>query len=437
MTYRDALARLGEARRFGMKLGLELMRELADELGRPQDKLRLIHIAGTNGKGSTAAFLESCLRAAGHRVGLYTSPHLISVRERVQIDRSAISEDDFAAAFARVLAAAAARNLEATFFELLTALALDHFARAPVDWIVWETGLGGALDATNIVTPEASIITNIGLDHMIYLGNTVREIAQEKAGIIKPGVPSITAAEGEALEVITAAACENNAPLIRIPADFPAEDAGGANGLQHARLNGHDFVLGLAGPHQVTNAACALAALRVIAPDVSREEMADGLRRARWPGRFEVVSTAPTVVVDGAHNVPAMRMLVATWRAFLGRTAPEDRPVHLVFGAVSDKDAAAMVNELLPLVGQVSVVRLDHERSADPQQLASLFAGRPVRVYASVREVVNQLRAGAASQGPVLVTGSLFLAGEFLAAWRGEAAENRLNETLERRATVP
>ncbi len=190
MTYPDALSYLGQARRFGMKLGLEPMRELARALGNPQESLRFIHLAGTNGKGSTAAFCESCLRAAGFRVGLYTSPHLVSVRERIQIDREPISEADFAEGMDVVRRAVTEqKDHEATFFELMTALALWYFAREKVDWVVWETGLGGRLDATNIVQPEVCIITNIGLDHQQYLGESLREIAAEKAGIIKPGVP--------------------------------------------------------------------------------------------------------------------------------------------------------------------------------------------------------------------------------------------------------
>src|SRR5271155_3277631 len=204
MTYPDALSYLGQTRRFGMKLGLEPMRELARALGDPQESLRFIHLAGTNGKGSTAAFCESCLGASGNRVGLYTSPHLVSVRERIEIDRRLISEADFALGMETVRRAIEGmENPSATFFEITTALALWYFAREKVDWVVWETGLGGRLDATNIVQPEACIITNIGLDHQQYLGESLRDIAAEKAGIIKPGVPVISAVEiGEAADVI-------------------------------------------------------------------------------------------------------------------------------------------------------------------------------------------------------------------------------------------
>ena len=196
MTYHDALSYLGQTRRFGMKLGLDSMFELARALGDPQKRLRFIHLAGTNGKGSTAAFCESCLRAAGYRVGLYTSPHLVGVRERIQIDRRPISEADFAEGVSVVRGAMdGQKDHEATFFELMTALALWYFEREKVDWVVWETGLGGRLDATNIVQPEVCIITNIGLDHQQYLGDSLRNIAAEKSGIIKYQAPVVSAVE--------------------------------------------------------------------------------------------------------------------------------------------------------------------------------------------------------------------------------------------------
>jgi dihydrofolate synthase/folylpolyglutamate synthase len=204
MTYPEAISFLGEARRFGVKLGLEPIHRLAGALGDPQQHLRFIHIAGTNGKGSTAAFCESCLRASGRRTGLYTSPHLVSVRERIQIDRCPIPEADFAAGMEIVRRAIDGMNdYSATFFEIMTALALWYFAREKVEWVVWETGLGGRLDATNIVRAEVCIITNIGLDHQQYLGNALGEIAAEKAAIIKLGTPVVSAVDpGEACEVM-------------------------------------------------------------------------------------------------------------------------------------------------------------------------------------------------------------------------------------------
>src|SRR5271170_1782734 len=243
MNYPDALSYLGQTRRFGMKLGLESMRELARALGDPQESLRFIHLAGTNGKGSTAAFCESCLRASGYCVGLYTSPHLVSVRERIQIDRRPISEADFAEGMTVVRRAVVEhKDHEATFFEMMTALALWYFAREKVDWVVWATGLGGRLDATNIVRPEVCIITNIGLDHQQYLGNTLREIAAEKAAIIKPGVPVVSAVEpGEAAEVIVGRAGAVGSALTLIERDVEVEDLGLRGNKHRARIDGREW----------------------------------------------------------------------------------------------------------------------------------------------------------------------------------------------------
>jgi dihydrofolate synthase/folylpolyglutamate synthase len=226
MTYSDALSYLGQTRSFGMKLGLGPMVDLARVLGNPQESLRFIHLAGTNGKGSTGAFCESCLRASGFRVGFYTSPHLVSVRERIQIDRRPISEADFAEGMAVVRwAVEEIGNHECTFFELMTALALWYFGREKVDWVAWETGLGGRLDATNIVQPEVCIITNIGLDHQQYLGETLRDIATEKAGIIKYQVPVISAVEnGDACEVIRNRAQTESCMLTLVNRDMEVKD---------------------------------------------------------------------------------------------------------------------------------------------------------------------------------------------------------------------
>jgi dihydrofolate synthase/folylpolyglutamate synthase len=432
MTYPEAITYVGAARRFGMKLGLELMERLAEQLGSPQDGLRFIHLAGTNGKGSTAAFCESCLRAGGYRVGLYTSPHLVSIRERIQIDRVPISEAAFAEGMATVRAAVeACPGMEPTYFELMTALALWAFARQKVDWVVWETGLGGRLDATNIVRPEVCVITNIGLDHTQYLGTTLGEIAREKAGIIKPGVPVVSGVgAGEAARVVSAQAQLLGAPFVDVSSALPALNLGLRERQQLALLAGHEFALGLLGSHQVDNAACALAALRQISLEhpLSDAAIARGLESARWAGRFEIVSEKPLLVVDGAHNSVAMEKVIETWRNFLPTCGLAGAPAHLVFGTVSDKDVSEMARMLLPLAGEVSLVRLQNERSSEPAALARHFPGVPCRLFDSVGAF---WRACAHAPGrPMLITGSLFLAGEILAELRGGTEELVLNERL-------
>jgi len=435
MTYPDALSYLGLTRRFGMKLGLEPMRKLAQALGDPQESLRFIHLAGTNGKGSTGAFCESCLRASGYRVGLYTSPHLVSVRERIQIDRRPISEADFAEGMTVVSRVVGEhKNQEATFFELTTALALWYFAREKVDWVVWETGLGGRLDATNIVRPEVCVITNIGLDHQQYLGDTLREIAAEKAGIIKYQVPVVSAVEsGEAANVIRERAKAEGCALTLVRQEMEVKDLGLRGSKQRAEIDGHEFVLGLIGPHQVSNAACAVGAMRQL--KVSGAAIARGLESTVWPGRFEILSEKPLIVLDGAHNPAATKMLVETWRAFLAMRygwdarATEGR-ARLVFASVADKDISEMAQLLRPLAREVLLVRLANERGAEPALLAPAFAGLPCACYDSVSAAWQDIAA--APESITLITGSLFLVGEMLARRQGNAEEYRLNERLEK-----
>lgn len=456
MTYPEALTYLGHARRFGMKPGLDPMRKLARELGSPQDGLRFIHLAGTNGKGSTAAFCESCLRTSGFRVGLYTSPHLVSVRERIQVDRTPISEADFVGGMTAVREAVETRlKMEVTFFELMTALALWYFSREKVEWVVWETGLGGRLDATNIVQPEICIITNIGLDHQQYLGESVAAIAEEKAGIIKPRVPVISAVDpGEAAEVIARRAKSEGSRLTLVQRDMKVEDLGQRGHRQIARIDGHEFALGLVGPHQVRNAACAVEAMWLIRSGlieaerereelyaVSGEAIARGLEATVWPGRFEILSEKPLIVLDGAHNPAGMKMLVETWRAFLASRygwspAEIDGRAHLVFASVADKDISEMVPLLRPLAKEVSLVRLANERGADPALLASAFAGLPCARYDSAADAWQNL-ASAPAESVTLITGSLFLVGEMLARRQGNGEEYCLNERLEKLTAAP
>ncbi len=444
MTYTDALSYLGEARRFGMKLGLEPMRQLASALGDPQKGLRFIHLAGTNGKGSTAALCESCLRAAGYRVGLYTSPHLVSVRERIQINRNLISEVDFAEGMEIVRREIERiENCEATFFEIMTALALWYFAQEKVDWVIWETGLGGRMDATNIVQPEICIITNIGLDHQRYLGESLREIAMEKAGIIKPGVPVVSTVElDEAAEVICERAEAEGCSLTLMCRDRQVEDLGLRGNKQMARINGHEFALGLIGSHQVRNAACAVEALSQVrvregaALELSDADIARGLENTVWSGRFEILSDEPLMVLDGAHNSAGTAKLIETWRTFLcaryGWTAQQSEGrTHLIFASVSDKDIAEMAQMLAPLARQISLVRLANDRTAEPAALAPFFSNTPCVLYDSVEVLWQDMIASAQNNIPILITGSLFLVGEILAQRQNNTEEYRLNERLE------
>jgi len=320
----------------------------------------------------------------------------------------------------------------------MTALALWYFAREKVDWVVWETGLGGRLDATNIVRPEVSIITNIGLDHQQYLGNSLREIAAEKAGIIKHQTPVISAVEiGEAADVIRQCAKSGNCSLTLVNTDRQVEDLGLRGSKQLARFDGREFELGLIGPHQVSNAACAVEAMRQL--KISDDAIARGLAGTVWPGRFEILSEKPLIVLDGAHNPAGIAMLVETWRAFLaaryGWSAREtDARAHLVFASVADKDISDMAQLLRPLAREVSLVRLANERGAEPLLLEPSFAGLPCACYDSVTDVWHDLVSS--PESIILITGSLFLVGEMLARRQGNAEEYRLNERLEKYAAT-
>lgn len=389
MNYREALAWLYGTQVFGIKLGLDNTRRLFAALGDPERKLRFLHVAGTNGKGSTCAMLAATLGEAGLRCGLYTSPHLVDFRERIRIGREMITEEGVADGLARLRGASAGWDHAPTFFELATALAAWWFAERGADAVVWETGMGGRLDATNVVVPEVSVITPVGLDHQQWLGGTLAEIAGEKAGIIKQGVPVVSAPQvPEAREVIETRAAALDAPLTLV--DDPWESG----------------PLGLAGMHQRWNAAVAMAVLDASPFPVDEGARARGLAGVVWPARFQ--RAGGNLVIDGAHNPAAVEALVATWREVFG-----DRRARLVFGALKDKNAAELLRLLRPIADEVWLVPVASERGAD---VAGLALAADAAGFAKVRSsgLADALEEARRDGSPVLVTGSLFLAGEVL-----------------------
>lgn len=405
MEYPDALSFLFGLQRFGLRPGLEATRRLAAAVGNPHHALRFIHVAGTNGKGSTCAFLESACRLAGLRAGLYTSPHLVSFRERIQVNREWIPEADVArlVAITRQALDGIPDDGHPTFFELVTVVALQWFREQRCDVVIWETGMGGRWDATNIVTPLASIITNIGWDHMQWLGNTLAAIASEKAGILKPGIPAFTAtAEPEALEVIRAAARELPSPLREVT---PADPE-----IKWIRTIGP----GLPGRHQWLNAALAVVALRSLRAVLPIPEAAltRGLQEARWPGRFQILHRpGQCVVLDGAHNEPAFRVLIEA----LAEAFPV-QPFTLILGMLADKDARAAARLLVPGSTRTLIVPLHTKRAGDPTDLAAACAGVPGAGPVTVTAGLDEALTAAASDPLVVVTGSLYLVGEALEA---------------------
>ena len=433
MTYPDAIQFLHGLRMFGLRPGLETTRELAARAGNPHERLRFIHVAGTNGKGSTCAMLESIYRAAGLRVGLFTSPHLVAFGERIQVNRQPIAEADIVRLVAELPAwldvncldknirpGARTMALQPTFFEAVTVMALRYFAEQRCDLVIWETGLGGRLDATNIVTPLASVITTIGLDHQNWLGHTLLEIAAEKAGIIKLGVPVITGATApDARAVIAETAARLHAPLTVVT----AADAGGAP-LDSIQLP-------LLGEHQRLNAALALAAVRAVGEWISVSEAAirQGLAMVVWAGRLQLVRRgAQRILLDGAHNLDSARSL----RAALAQHFPGERPT-LVLGILRDKDYAGMCGILAPSAGRILLAPVQNERTLGAADLLP-----PCRTANTTAEVVacNSLTDAVrrTADAPfVLITGSLYLIGEALELLRltpdAVPSERGLNES--------
>ena len=396
MNYRDALAWVYGRQSFGIKLGLDNTRRLLAAAGNPQSRLRFLHVAGTNGKGSTCAMMDAILRAAGHRTGLYTSPHLVDFRERIRLDGAMIPEDAVAEGLSLLREAAKTCDHAPTFFELVTVLAAWWLAREEAEYVVWETGMGGRLDATNAVLPDVAVITPIGLDHQKWLGDTLAQIAGEKAGIIKSEVPVVSAPQAqEVREVLTSTAAGVGAPITFVSEPW----SGGAAGL--------------AGAHQRWNAALACAALRAAGLRVDADAEVQGLRSVVWPGRFQRIGE--DLVVDGAHNPSAIETLVATWREVYG-----DVRASLVFGAVLDKDIEALLLALRSIADEVWLVPVNNLRGASPEELRPMAEAAR---FATIHDgpVEESLAAARAAGRPVLVAGSLFLAGEVLALLEGAA----------------
>jgi dihydrofolate synthase/folylpolyglutamate synthase len=401
--YPEAIQFLYDLRLFGAKFGLENTFKLAALAGNPQDRLRFIHVAGTNGKGSTCAILESIYRAAGLRTGLFTSPHLVSFRERIQVNRQLISEAEVVRLVGELqpLLKQFPADHHPTFFEVVTVMALKFFAEQKCDLVIWETGLGGQLDATNIVTPLAGVITNIAFDHQQWLGDTLEKIAAEKAGIIKPGLPVLTAAdEPKALAVIEKIAREKNAPLIKV--------------AQASRLSAAETAaLPLMGDHQQLNAALAAATAETLQNKIPVSDAAvrAGLETVQWPGRMQLIQKpgSQKILLDGAHNGAGAKALLSA----LGKNFPTARQT-LILGVLQDKDWPQICRMLAPPVARIFTVPVASERAADARELAAACrAANPAAEIAacdSLRMALDQ----AANDRFVVVTGSLYLVGEAL-----------------------
>ncbi|HNT55138.1 MAG TPA: folylpolyglutamate synthase/dihydrofolate synthase family protein [Anaerolineaceae bacterium] len=421
------------------KFDLARMHDLMARLDNPHQQYPVIHVAGTKGKGSTAAMIAAVLQSAGYRVGFYTSPHLEDFNERIQVNGESISRADLVDLVAQLRPHAAAVE-RITTFELTTALGFLYFARARVDVAVVEVGLGGRLDATNVVTPLVSVITSLSYDHMAVLGNTLAQIAAEKAGIIKPGRPVVLAPQKEeARLVVERIAAERAAPLTQVGRDvlfapwthslegqslliWSAEEqslvddfieSGGRSNWQPVRLT-----IPLLGHHQVENAATAYTALRTANAaglPISEAAVQQGLRQTNWPGRFEVLRRDPPLVIDSAHNRDsALKLRLAVDDYFPGKR------VVLLFGASEDKDIPGMFAELMPRVWQVIATQSIHPRAMPPEQLVALAHqfGVRARVVLPLEAALTEALQLAGSEALVLATGSIFVAAAVRSAWQ-------------------
>jgi dihydrofolate synthase/folylpolyglutamate synthase len=411
INYREALTWLYSLQRFGIKLGLENIQRLLDELSRKGDlqiapgglkaaaPSKVIHVAGTNGKGSVCAMIDAICRAQGYRTGLFTSPHLVTFRERIRVNGEMIPEDAVASGLGTIRNIAADWNPHPTFFEVTTALALKYFSERKIDVAILETGIGGRLDATNAVQPDVSVITPIDFDHEEWLGTTLAEIATEKAGIIKPEVPVVSASQRlEADKVIRARAAECDAPLKFVTTSY------------------QETPIALAGSHQKQNAALAVAALRAANIDITKSALAHGLASVEWPGRFQ--RWDERTIIDGAHNPAAAHALADTWREIFG-----DQQATLILAVLSDKDLHGICEALVPIAGSVFLPEIRSERATAPEMLAKVLANITSALPCSITPTVGEaLMLARAKPNPILITGSLHFAGEVLAHLRGDPA---------------
>ena len=397
VKYTEALAWLYSLQRFGIKLGLENIQRLIRELDVDLSNSRVIHVAGTNGKGSVCAMIDSICRTQKYRTGLFISPHLVTFRERIRVNGKMISENEVAAGLTNIRKLVADWDPHPTFFEIATARALKHFAEAKIEIVILETGLGGRLDATNAIQSDVAVITPIALDHEKWLGDSLEKIASEKAGIIKPRMPVVSAPQlPEAETVIRARAAECDAPLRFVDEAYDKSP------------------IALRGEHQKLNAAVAIAAIGAAKIEIDESAIARGLATVEWPGRFQCWDKR--TIIDGAHNPSAAKILADTWREIFG-----DERATLILAILSDKDLRKICKELTPIADSILLPKIQSERAVHPAELQKIFRdlGLNSEIFVSFGEALAKGRERAA---PMLITGSLHFAGEALALLQGKQA---------------
>jgi len=419
MTYEQALAYLDSLNTFGIKLGLERIKRLLELMQHPERRYKTVHVTGTNGKGSTTAMLAAILVNSGIRTGMYISPHLADYTERMTVNGQEITKTAFAEAIhytSRFVEQMITEGGESpTQFEVLTAAAFYYFAAVGVEYAVIEVGLGGLLDSTNVIVPEAAVITNVALEHTDRCGSTVAAVAEHKAGIIKSGVPVVTGASGEALDVITKTAQLKDAPLYILGQDFGGQLQVITDYKQQAAFWTEEqgqlgvFNVNLLGQHQVDNSAAAVMVALILARQnkrISLDSIQSGLANVCWPGRFEVIPGFPVTIIDGAHNPAGAKVL----RSNLDQLFP-GQAVTFLLGILKDKDVIGILGNLVRSSDRVVVTTPDSDRAADPHIIARHIQARQVEVEAGIADALNRARQLALPDGILCVAGSLYLIG--------------------------
>lgn len=415
-AFLESLAYLYSLQRFGMIFGLSNVKNIVRTLGNPQEDLKVIHIGGTNGKGSTAAMMASILRENGYRVGLYTSPHMLSFTERIQINGQSITESEVALLTARIRKRIEEAGIpqEFTFFDFTTAMAFLYFAESSVDLAIIEVGLGGRLDSTNIVTPFVVVITNVSHEHRDVLGDSLREIAREKAGIIKQGVPLVTGVvQQEIFQELEKICREKEAPLYWMGRDFSTEKEGtGLFRFEGRRWGISGLKVNLLGEHQIDNATMAVGTLEAIEElgfPVTFDSIHRGLEKVSWPGRLEVIRKRPWVVLDGAHNPAGAQAL----HEALSQDFSYDR-CYFLLGIMKDKEVERIVSIVAPISHETVLCRPRQDRAAPPERLLRALeaVGGKGRVIPDVAEGLDALLSMAGSDDLICVAGSFYTIGE-------------------------
>ncbi|MBA3009955.1 MAG: bifunctional folylpolyglutamate synthase/dihydrofolate synthase [Proteobacteria bacterium] len=421
ISYHECLDKIYKLSRFGIKLELATIQNILKTLNNPQKNYHTIHVAGTNGKGSTATYIESILRKAGFKTGIYTSPHLVRFNERICVNGEQISDEQVVETYEAVHGADRGTR-KATFFEINTAMAFYHFSRENVDWAIIETGMGGRFDATNLILPEVSVITNLSIEHTEYLGSTIKALAWEKGGIIKQNTPVVTGvSQPSGLGVIRQIASDKSAPLFRFKQDFSIRKSPNKatylyHGLHHTYKA---LVKPLPGDHQKENLSLALAAIELVFDkfkgtdlryNLSEPLVKEGLSAAKWPGRLEVVMEKPLVILDGAHNLKAAQIL----GKYLSDTLV-GRHLTLVVGILDDKPYEKMLKHLVPCADRIIITKAKIDRSLETSVLEAAvkkITRKKIEIIEDVQSAVTHAISTCSDNDAICIAGSLYVAGE-------------------------